>query len=98
MPVDYVKELVRLAALARPREQPKDTDWRNVEAELGYEFPSDFKELVKQLGSGSFGFGLSLQNPCASIKHTRICRESLILHRKPIQDLERNHGIFLYPS
>ena len=98
MPIDYVKELVRLAALPRPREQPKDSDWRNVEAELGYKFPTDFKELVNRLGSGDFGCGVTLQNPCASIRHARICRESLILHREPIQDLEESLGISLYPS
>ncbi len=98
MPTDYVKELVRLAAVTKPREQPKADDWHKVETELGYEFPADFKTLVSGLGSGSFGCGLTLQNPCASIKHTRLSRESLTRHREMMLDLEQALGIALYPS
>jgi len=98
MPTDYARELVRLAALTKPREQPKDADWRLIEAELGYELPADFKILVSGLGSGSFGCGLTLQNPCASIKHAKLSPETLLSHREPIRDLEQEVGIALYPS
>ncbi len=98
MLTDYASELVHLAAVRQPREQPKDEDWRLVENELGYELPADFKHLVSGLGIGAFGCGLALHNPCASVGHARLSRDALILHRESIRDLEQSLGIALYPS
>lgn len=94
----YVDILVQLAGIKNPIEQPTNRDWGDVERDFGYKFPIDFKNLVSRLGSGSFGCGLALQNPCASYKHKKLSRESLVIHRSMIADLEKSISIKIFPS
>jgi hypothetical protein len=98
MATDYVSEVVRLAGGTMRYEQPSDEDWRAVETKLGLAFPSDYKALVSRLGEGDFGCGLRLRNPCSTSEYTRLSRESLVMHREPILDLEQKLNFPLYPS
>ena len=98
MPTDYVSQVVKMAAVANPCEQPTTRHWEAVEAELGLVFPSDYKALLSSLGGGEFGSGFYLRNPCSSSEYLRLSRECLIAHREPICDLETKLDFPLYPS
>jgi len=78
MPTDYLSEVVRLAGVKRPVEQPSSEDWQAVESELGFELPTDFKSLVSALGTGHFGMGLYLRNPSASSEYIRLSADALV--------------------
>jgi len=50
MPIDYISEVLKLASVEQPTEQPTPADWNALELELNLTFPSDFKSLVSALG------------------------------------------------
>jgi hypothetical protein len=96
--MDYTNELIRLAQVTVPKEQPSPEDWTHTEKELGVLFPADFKALVSALGRGRFGIGLRLRNPSATSSDVRLSHEALLLYRQPISDLQEKLAISLYPQ
>ena len=95
--MDYVRKIVELARVQQAYECPSEKNWLAVEAEIGLQFPPDYKALLCALGEGEFGFGLKLSNPCSSGDY-RLSKANLIIHREPIIDLEDKLGFPLYPN
>jgi hypothetical protein len=98
MPDDYVQKLIELAGSIQPIEQPGAQDWAHVERELDLEFPSDFKASVSALGTGHFGVGLYLRNPCASSEYIRLSHGALVAYREMSAGAARDSHIALYPD
>lgn len=97
MSADFTSEVVRLAAVSEPREQPTIHDWHALETDFGVKFAEDYKTLVSSLGSGHFGSGLALQNPRSSSKYTRLSREALSMRREWTRNLEEKLSIRFFP-
>jgi len=98
MPIDYISEVLKLASVEQPTEQPTPADWNALELELNLTFPSDFKSLVSALGTGKFGDGLTLSNPCASPNCGLISKAVLIDYRDLLADMAKEAHISLYPD
>src|SRR5579862_4106986 len=98
MPLNYAAEVVRLAAVTDPIENPRPEDWARTEAELGFILPVDIKAVVSSVGVGCFGTGVYVRNPTASSPHIRLSVATLLRYREPVLDLEQRGRIRLYPS
>ena len=98
MPTGYLSEVVRLAGVKRPFEQPSSEDWQAVESDLGFELPTDFKSLVSALGTGHFGMGLYLRNPSASSEYIRLSAEALVAYRENLLSFEQRTSFLFYPA
>src|SRR5258708_6946911 len=79
-----------LIALIPPPSEPRDAvgDWDDVQAKLGVQYPSDFRQLIKRYGTGEFFAGLVILNPlnqwCSQeipkeLKNFRIQRDAMEL-------------------
>ena len=92
-----VDEVVHRANVKRPIDPPASNDWRKLEDDLCLSFPSDFKSLVSELGSGWFGNGLRLLNPIGAGAF-RLSHASLIEHANILEPYLPNLGCRLFPD
>ena len=98
MDTDFVALARELAQVKHPVNLPSSGDWKSLEAELRYAFPSDFKRLLEVIGEGTFGCGLNLRSPGSSSEYTQLSRESIIAHHELIADLEERIVLPIYPT
>lgn len=98
MPIDYAQELIKLAAVSEPTEQPTPKDWNALEAELGMEFPSDYKTLLTGLGSGWFGNGVYFGTPSCSAEWGMLSRNVLLDLGEMLDRTAQMSGVTLYPE
>jgi hypothetical protein len=76
----FIQKALKLAGPLIFEERPTNADWKRTENDLGLALPLDYKDFVKQFGSGRFG-DIQLFNPCAS-GWPQLSRESLIAYRR----------------
>ena len=84
-----------LKALIAPPEQPIQTagDWATAEQDLGFQFPTDFKDLIGCYGTGEFFGNLVIENPIREWGRARI-RESLRIYGELREACEYDYPLF----
>jgi len=86
---------------AAPAESRSERGWEFVEAELGIELPSDYKEYISIYGTGSVDNFLWVLNPFSENKYLNLIDESKAT-LQAFQQLQRDFGetipYTLYPE
>ena len=98
MPTDYVNILIKLAEVRNPVESPKANDWNKIEADFGFSFPQDYKDLVTSFGSGEFGVGLCFRSPIDASEYNILSPEAVVRHFEPVIDMKEDAKLQLYPD
>lgn len=74
MSIDYLK-----AVISPPQnvvDRPSEGDWAGVEARLGTVLPDDYKDFLREYGSGSIGQFLWIFNPFSKNENLNLERQA----------------------
>jgi hypothetical protein len=61
---------------SEPVEARERVNWEEIEAELGIELPSDYKEFVRDFGTGSIGHFLWVYNPISENENLNLLKQT----------------------
>ncbi|BBB68712.1 hypothetical protein UNDYM_4459 [Undibacterium sp. YM2] len=84
MSIDYLYHL--LTPPSKPLESPYDAEWSSIEARLGAELPSDYKEFIHAYGSGQIDDFLWILNPFSSNDNLNL-EKQIFLQRQVLEEL-----------